>query len=154
MGFLLNGQLNTGIYALRDGDYNALVGDETATGYWGLSTFDPDYSIILFNDNDSDNSGYEVSLGITTLFVPNVNTKNVVYLSEHLRVTDQEQTVVDMVRYNRHEFHLYETLISAIDDEQVNIDRLNELAKQYGIYEKMYKRLEDALIAEQEDAEQ
>ena len=33
MGFLLNGQLNTGIYALRDGDYNALVGVETATGY-------------------------------------------------------------------------------------------------------------------------
>ena len=154
MGFLLNGQLNTGIYALRDGDYNALVGVETATGYWGLSTFDPDHSIILFNDNDSDNSGYEVSLGLSTLFVPNVNTKNVVYLSEHLRVTDKEQTVVDMVRYNRHEFHLYETLISAIDDEQVNISRLNELAKQYGVYEKMYEQLEDALIAEQEDAEQ
>lgn len=154
MGFLINGQLNTGIYALRDGDYNALIGVETATGYWGLSTFDTDHSIILFNDNDMDESGYEVNLAMSTLFVPNVNTENVVYLSKHLRVTDPEQTVVDMVRYSRHEFHLYETLISAIDDRRVNVERLNTLAKQYGVYEKMYKQLEDALVAEQEDSEQ
>ncbi len=58
-----------------------------------------------------------------------------------------------MVRYNRQEFHLYETLISAIDDKMANIERLNRLAKQYVVYDKMYKQLEDALIAEQEDAE-
>ncbi len=153
MDFLRNGQLNTGICALQDCDFNGLIGVETASGHWGLSTFSPDFTIVLFNDDTLSSDGYEVNCGINTLFVPHVNTDNIVHLSEHLRVTDPEQTVVDMIRYNRHEFHLYETLISAIDNEQVNIDRLNELAKQYGVYEKMYKQLDNALIAEQEDNE-
>jgi len=154
MDFLRNEQLNTGIFALQECDFDGLIGVETASGHWGLPTFSPDFTIVMFSDDTLSNDGYEVDCGINTLFVPNVNTENIVYLSEHLRITDPEQTVVDMVRYNRHEFHLYETLISAIDDEQVNVERLNALAKQYGVYEKMYKQLEEALIAEQEDSEQ
>lgn len=150
---ILGEVLDNSIEALKEYDYNALIGLESATEYWGLSTFYTVKPTILFNDDNVDNNGIDVELSLVTIFVPNVNTKNIVHLSEHLRITDPEQTVVDMVRYNRHEFHLYETLISAIDNEQVNIDRLNELAKQYGVYEKMYKQLEDALIAEQEDAE-
>lgn len=53
----------------------------------------------------------------------------------------------------RHEFHLYETLISAIDSEEADIERLNNLAKRYGVYDKMYRQLELALQAEREDAE-
>ena len=154
VGTLLNGQLNTGFNALAKCDFDGIIGVEAATSYWGLSTFSPDYTILMYNNDELDNDGYEVDCGISTLFVPQLNTENVVHLSEHLRVTDLEQTVVDMVRYNRHEFHLYETLISAIDEGMADIDRLNSLAKQYNVYDKMYKQLNDALEAEQEDSEQ
>lgn len=133
---------------LIENDVNAIIGLESATEYWNLSTFISDKPIIIFTENNAEQDN------IITERLDNVNTENVVYLSKHLRVTDLEQTVIDMVRYNRHEFHLYETLISAIHEKMANIDRLNELAKQYGVYEKMYQQLEDALIAEQEDAEQ
>ena len=150
--FRMDGKLNNGLYSLLDSDYSALIGVETATGYWGLSTFSPDYAIILFNDNNRDNDGYFLdNVGTHMLFVPNVNTENIVYLSEKLRITDLEQTVVDMVRYNRHEFHLYETLISAIDDKMADLDRLENLAKEYGVYDKMMKLYDEALEAEEED---
>lgn len=150
--FRMDGKLNNGLYSLINSDYNALIGVETATGYWGLSTFSPDYAIILFNDNNRDNDGYFLeNVGTHMLFVPNVNTENIVYLSEHLRITDLEQTVVDMVRYNRHEFHLYETLISAIDDKMADLDRLEKLSRQYNVWDKMQEQLQLALMAEEED---
>ena len=133
---------------LIENDVNVIIGLESATEYWNLSTFISDKPIIIFTENNAEQDN------IIAERLDNTNTENVVYLSKHLRVTDLEQTVIDMVRYNRHEFHLYETLISAIHEKMANIDRLNELAKQYGVYEKMYQQLEDALIAEQEDAEQ
>lgn len=152
--FMLDGRLNTGLYALMDDNFDGQIGVETATAYWGLSSFSPDYGILLVNDNRQNNDGFYMdNIGMHILFVPDVNTENIVHLSENLTVTDLEQTVVDMVRYNRHEFHLYETLISAIDDKMADIDRLNNLARQYGVYDKMYKQLEEALIAEIEDAE-
>lgn len=54
-----------------------------------------------------------------------------------------------MVRYNRHEFHLFETLLSAYDG-MVNIERLENLAKQYGILDKMRRLYEEALETEDE----
>jgi len=151
MGVLLNGQLNNSVWALAENDYDALIGVETATGYYGLSTFSSDFVITMLEDNTLDNCGYEVQCGMTTLFVPHINYQNVIKLSEHTLITDKEQTVIDMIRYNRHEFHLFETLVSAIDSEQVDVERLNNLAKQYGIYDKMYKLLDEALEAEEED---
>ena len=78
-----------------------------------------------------------------------VNTKNIVSLSRHLSVTDPEQTVCDMVRYNRHEFHLYETLLNAYEGD-VDIERLEQLAKQYDILDKMKQLYEEALTVENE----
>lgn len=146
-------ELNNSINSLIRYDYEALLGVETATEYWGLSTFYSPRPITLIRDNTLNNDGYETENAINILFVPNVNTENVVYLSEHLRVTDLEQTVVDMVRYNRHEFHLYETLISAIDEHMADEERLEKIARQYGVYDKMQELFKLALQAEEEDAE-
>lgn len=152
--FRMDGKLNNGLYTLINSDYNAIIGVETASGYWGLSTFSPDYAIMLFNDNNKNSDGYFIdNVGTHILFVPDVNLENIVNLSEHLRITDLEQTVVDMVRYNRHEFHLYETLISAIDDKMADLDRLEKLARQYNVWDKMQELLKEALIAEEEDNE-
>ena len=146
-----NKQLDNSINSLIEYNYDALIGVETATGYWSLSSFYSPRPIILFNDNSINNDGYETEDAMNILFVPNVNTENIVYLSEKLRITDLEQTVVDMVRYNRHEFHLYETLISAIDDKMADLDRLEKLAKEYSVYDKMMKLYDEALEAEEED---
>lgn len=153
MGFLLNGHLDIGVHALAKRDFNGIAGVETASGYWGLSAFLPEHTILMVNDDTLDENGRRCDLGVSILAVPKLNTENVVHLSEHFRVTDLEQTVIDMIRYNRHEFHLYETLISAIDSEEADIERLNNLAKRYGVYDKMYRQLELALQAEREDAE-
>ena len=141
----LDTALDNSLDALIRYDYDALLGLETATQYWGLSTYIGTKPVILFNDDNQVGEGITNELSMIMVFVPAVNTDNVVYLSEHLRITDPEQTVVDMVRYKRHEFHLFETLVSAIDEEQVNVERLNELARQYGVYDTMYSQLEEAL---------
>lgn len=131
-------------------DVDGLIGVESATEYWGLSTFYSFRTIMLFNDNTMDRNGTEF---LGSLFVPDVNEENTVYLNKHTRVTDKEQTVCDMVRYNRHEFHLYETLISAFDEGCVDLERLEKLARGYGIWDKMLEELEQARIAEEEDME-
>ena len=152
-GIKMGTGIDNSINSLIKYDYNALIGVETATGYWGLSSFYSPRPITLISDNRLDNNGYEAEGAINMLFVPDVNLENIVNLSEHLRITDLEQTVVDMVRYNRHEFHLYETLISAIDDKMADLDRLEKLARQYNVWDKMQMLLKEALIAEEEDNE-
>lgn len=138
------------IYSLIKYDYPGLLGVETATAYWGLSTFNIGMPIFMMNYDALDNNGYIVSCALSTLFVPNVNKKNVVQLSEHLFITDREQTVVDMLRYNRHEFHLYETVLSAYEDPEVNLEKLEELASLYEVAEKLHKVYELALETEGE----
>ena len=135
-GIKMGKELDNSIHALIEYDYPGLLGVEAATSYWGLSTFPYDIPIFLVNDNAMGYDGYSVDSALAMLFVPDVNTKNIVSLSRHLSVTDPEQTVCDMVRYNRHEFHLYETLLNAYEGD-VDIERLEQLAKQYDILDKM-----------------
>lgn len=137
------------IYSLIEYDYNGIIGVEAATAYWGLSTFNPAIPIFLFNDNHAEEQGLFVETTLSTLFVPNVNMDNLIKLSEHLRITDPEQTVCDMIRYKRHEFHLFETLLSAYSGD-VNMERLLSLADYYGITAKMQELYEEALAVEEE----
>lgn len=129
--------LKNDVYSLIEYDYPGLIGVETATSYWGLSTFNPSIPIFLVNDNSLENDGYFCRYALSFLFVPNVNTENIIKLSNNLSITDREQTIIDMLRYNRHEFHLYETVLCAYDDKEVNIQRLESLAKQYNIFDKL-----------------
>ena len=69
-------------------------------------------------------------------FAPDINTDSIVKLSDPLSVTDKEQTVCDMIRYNRHEFHLFETVLNAYEGD-VDIARLEILAKNYNILDKL-----------------
>lgn len=141
--------INNDVYDLIKWDYPGIIGIESATSYWGLSTYNPSNCIIMINDNNVEDSGLLIESSLSFFYTPNVNQENVVYLSKNLRVTDKEQTVCDMVRYNRHEFHLFETLLSAYDG-MVNIERLENLAKQYGILDKMRRLYEEALETEDE----
>lgn len=137
-------RLNTGTFALQQMDYNGIIGVEAAAGYWGLCTFNHiANTILLFNDNTLTNEGICEGEGFSILFVPNVNYNNTINLSKHLRVTDPEQTVCDMIRYNRHEFHLYETVYEAIEGS-VNINRLEQLAKEYNILDRLYSIYKEA----------
>ena len=134
---------NNNLASLRGTSYKGLLGVETATEYWGLSTYSGFSPIFLVNDDSFGEDGYESSFAFTILAVPNVNKDNVVKFSDDLYVTDLEQTVCDMVRYNRHEFHLYETVLSAFDEDDCDKERLEKLARSYVIWEKMldiYKR--------------
>lgn len=138
-------------HTIRDSigmDADILIGVESATEYWRLSTF---YSVDTIKLVDGDSIRYDRDRSI--LYATDINKDNTVYLNKHTRVTDKEQTVCDMVRYNRHEFHLYETLISAFDDGCVDLKRLEKLARGYGIWDKMLEELEQARIAEEEDME-
>jgi hypothetical protein len=146
----LDGSLNTSLNVLKDTSTEGIVGVESATAWWGLSSFDPDITIFLFEDNTKNNSGYYFHGGLDFLFVPDVNFDNVVYLTDKLCVTDREQTICDMIRYNRHEFHLYETVISAFDDKEINMDKLLNLAEHYGIKDKLFELYDLALECEDE----
>lgn len=119
-------------------DFEGLAGVETASGYWGISSYGyMDNVILLFQNNDRDNNGHMVEYHVNLLSVPNVNHKNIVKITEHFHVTDPEQTVCDMVRYNRHEFHLYETVMNAYETGIVDVDRMEKLAEQYGILDRL-----------------
>ena len=145
----MDGTIKNDVYSLIEYDYDGIIGVEAATSYWGLSTFNPAIPIFLFNDDNAEENGLFVESSLSVLFVPNVNMDNLVELSEHLRITDPEQTVCDMVRYNRHEFHLFETLISAYSG-MVNIEKLESLANYYNISDKMQKLYKEALEVEEE----
>ena len=123
-----------------------LLGVETATGYWGLSTYNHyENPIFLFNDNSQSLDGYQATFIMTQLFVPQVNSKNTIKLSDTLWITDREQTVCDMIRYNRHEFHLFETVLSAYEDGEVDINRMEKIAEQYDILDKLRETYQRAL---------
>lgn len=128
-----------------------LVGVETATGYWGLSTFNTCRVILLFEDNELDNSGYFSDSSLCALYVPNINTENTVKLNDNLYITDKEQTVIDMIRYNRHEFHLYETIQSVFDYGDIDMNKLIRLAEQYNIKDRLFELKELAEEAYEED---
>lgn len=128
-----------------------ILGVECATSYHGLSTFRPDMPILLWEDQSQDNDGEFVRCGLSFLFVPNVNKENIVKLSDTLYVTDKEQTIVDMLRYNRHEFHLYESILSAYWDKMVDIERLERIAKEYNVYNKLMESIPLAEEAYYED---
>lgn len=140
--------IDNNVYDLIAWDYPGIIGIESATAYWGLSTYTTSRCIILFNDDELDENGLFVNSSMPMFFAPNINEENVVYLSKNLRVTDKEQTVCDMVRYNRHEFHLFETLISAYDGD-VNIERMEMLARQYNILDRMRELYHEALLVDE-----
>lgn len=137
------------VYSLIQYDYPGIIGVEAAASYWGLSTFNPAIPIFLVNDDNADSTGLFVESALSMLYVPNVNTDNLIQLSEHLRITDPEQTVCDMVRYGRHDFHLFETLLNAYDGD-VDIERLERLAEYYNILDKMRELYKSALETEEE----
>lgn len=141
--------ISNDVYELIEWNYPGIIGIESATSYWGLSTYNPSNCIIMINDNSAGDSGILVESSLPFFYAPNINQENVVYLSKNLRVTDKEQTVCDMVRYNRHEFHLFETLINAYDG-MVDIERLETLARQYDILDKMRDLYNEALLTEDE----
>lgn len=141
---------NNGLINFKNMGYGGLLGVETATEYWGLSTFSGFSPILLVNDDSLSFDGYESEFAFTILAVPSVNIENVVAITDRLFVTDLEQTVCDMVRYNRHEFHLYETLLSAFDESDCDKKRLEKLAREYGIWERMNELYREALETEGE----
>lgn len=144
-----DGAIKNDVYSLIRYDYPGIIGVEAATAYWGLSTFNPGMPIFLMNDDNASPNGLFVESSLSMFFVPNVNMNNLLKLSDNLRITDPEQTVCDMVRYNRHEFHLFETLINAYSG-MVEIRRLQRLAEQYNIQDKMQRLYKEALEVEEE----
>lgn len=137
--------LSNDIHSLIKMNYEGLIGVESATEYWGLSTFWSNRTILLYEDSTQNYDGYISEFGLCFFFVPDVNTKNIVHITEKLSVTDREQTVCDMVRYNRHEFHLYETIISAYEDGEVDIEKMERLAEEYNILDRLRNLYQTAL---------
>lgn len=115
-----------GIDYLKRTKTKSVICLEAASAYWGMCSYSPDIPILLM-PSDSGN---------------------------RVKVTDRERTVCDMIRYNRHEFHLYETVMSAFEDGEVDMEKLIKLARKYNIEEKLYETYNKALEAYDEDNEQ
>lgn len=147
MGYADSGMaknLANDVYSLIEYDYPGLLGVETATAYWGMSTFNIGIPIFLVNDDNTDAEGYFARCALSALFAPKVNSHNIVRLSEKLFITDREQTVIDMIRYKRHEFHLYETVLSAYEDGEADIERLEKLALEYNVLDRLHEIYKEA----------
>ena len=44
--------INNDVYDLIKWDYHCIIGIESATSYWGLSTYNQSNCIIMINDNN------------------------------------------------------------------------------------------------------
>lgn len=121
------------------GIQKGLLGIEWAANYWGYSTFNPFMPIFIHEDDEFGAEGYFVDGIISNFFAPNINKTNIVDLGDGLYVTDKEQTIVDMLRYNRSACYLYETVMYGLEDDNIDKGKLESLAKQYGVLEKMYE---------------
>ena len=122
-----------------------LLGVECAAHYWGYSTFPNDLAIFLLEDNTKTNDGDFIEAGMSYLIVPNVNTNNIVRLTDKLFITDREQTICDLVRYNRSECYTYEAVKDAVLSTDFNIYRLRDLAESYNVLDRLNQIIEEAL---------
>lgn len=140
-----------GIDYLKRTKTKSVICLEAASAYWGMCSYSPDIPILLM-PSDSGNSFIEMQ--ISMMFVTDFSLDNTVDIGDGVKVTDRERTVCDMIRYNRHEFHLYETVMSAFEDGEADMEKLIKLARKYNIEEKLYETYKKALEAYDEDNEQ
>ena len=151
--FNLDGSVNYSINALIERGQTGrigILGVECASAWWNLCSFSPDIAIFMIDDKTAPSDGIFYGSTFCMYFVPNVNFTNTVELAPNVIVTDKEQTVVDMVRYQRQEFHLYETVMSAYEGE-VDIERMESIAESYGVLDRLREINELAIEAYEED---
>lgn len=142
--------LNTKYMQEHPNVYIGTLGVEWAAGYWGLCSYNTDMPIFLIKDAKANN--LFIDNQISYLFDSKINNDNVSSLSDTLYVTSPEQTVCDMIRYKRHDFHLYETIDSSTWTGIVDSTKLNKLLESYGLTETYNELVMLADTAYNEDA--
>jgi hypothetical protein len=139
-----------GIDGIKEYQLKGVLGIEWAAGYWGLATFSTTNPIFICEFPLMNDDYYYVHGAVSDMYVKKYEPLGLVDLKDGLYVTDKEQTVCDMLRYDRHEFHLYEVMVS-VDEGLVDRDKLNHMLRYYGLEEKFNQVMQDALQAEDED---
>lgn len=114
---------------------------DAALGYWGLSSFDWVENLVIFKEAPN-LVGDIWDDEFRTVFVKNLDETECTRINEYFTVTNPERTICDMITYEQHEFHLCEALDMVYnwhDKSIVNIEKLEQMAKQRGIYEELQR---------------
>lgn len=127
---------------IRETTKRAVIGLEAASAYWGMCTFSNDMQILLIPSLCGD-MYFDGQLGF--MFMEDFSTDYTVDLGGGLLITSRERTVCDMIKYKRHEFHLYETVLSAFEDGETDIELMKKIAESYGVIEELYEIYDNAI---------
>ena len=128
------------IYDLIRMQKTGVLGLEYASAYWGMCSYSQGRPIFIISTKSSSNF---VEAQISYLFADYKGTDRI-KLADDLYITSREQTVCDLILYDCHEFYLYETILSVFEDVYVDREKLESLARDYNIYEKLYTLKERA----------
>ena len=116
--------------------YWGILCTEAASGYWGLSSYDHETFPILFA-YIKDIEVRLVQNSVSFLCIPDrLDYRHTKKISEHIYVTDKERTICDMIKYDCQEFHLLESVFYYYNFGE-DADKLEQLAKEYGIYDRL-----------------
>jgi len=116
-----------------------------ALGYHGLSTFSymefPCYFMALPNTTEK-----YISSNISYQLVSKLDMRNIIKIKDGIFVTNPERTLCDMIKYDRHEYHLLEALDAVYQDDVDSVDKslLESLVDEYNIRERFEELKEES----------
>lgn len=109
---------------------------ETALSYHSLCTYPPH----LINIKREGRVGIRTYL-LSVFAEETLNLANTIEVNKGLYVTDVSRTICEMIKDDRDEHHLMEALYELQDSYPEDLD---DMAKQYGVYEKLCALKEEA----------
>lgn len=117
-----------------------IMGVEAAAGYWGLSA----YSFMshpIFLVNVEVDRVRRVQGDISYLFIPSrvasLTDEHIIYFQDGIYVTDKQQTICDMIRFDADEFTKLEAIYNYYCYEDV--PALESMARSLGIIDELHR---------------
>ena len=128
---------------------------ECAASYHGLSTFSGYDSLkILVGINSKEYQYKRILKGNISFYgIDKIDYSHCIPISETVYVTDIPLTICQMIQFDCHEFHMFEAIDDLYTFHGDLVKETEELAKSFGILDKLLKYRELAEQAYEEDNE-
>lgn len=165
MGSHIEGDLDCGIagkevwvmtiYNLIKSKQKAVLCLECASGYHGISTFSYEDNLMILVETDDIESMYKCfgRDNISFYGIDKIDYSHCIPISETVYVTDIPLTICQMIQFDCHEFHMFEAIDDLYTFHGDLVKETEELAKSFGILDKLLKYRELAEQAYEEDNE-
>jgi len=125
-------------------EYRPIICLDCALAIHGLSSFNGELYPMIFSEVRGITPRFCEGI-ISEMFVPQINYSNISeYANGKAYVTSPERSICDMIIYDRDNFFTLEAIDEIYSMGQERINRLETLAKEYSIYDKLIQFKDEA----------